>query len=106
MGASVGLIPSEVFNSEFWMINRFIIGYDQKIKNEQANIIKVAYNTAAFMNSKRKPKPLKHYIDKILNTKYNKISIEESQKRIAWAKEMDEKVSKIKRESEVEINGR
>lgn len=84
------------------MINRYVIGYDNKIKREQADIIKVAYNTAAFMNSKRKPKPLKYYIDRLFNSKANRISEEESEKRIAWAKEMDIKVAKLKRESEVE----
>lgn len=84
------------------MINRYVIGYEQQIKRDQADIIKIAYNTAAFMNSKRKPKSLKYYVDKILNPKAKKISEEESQNRIAWAKEMDIKIAKLKRESEVE----
>lgn len=73
------------------MVNRYVIGYREKLKRDQADIVKLAYQTAAFTNSKQRPRPLAYYLGKIMNT--NKKSKQKAFEDIAWAKEMDKKVA-------------
>jgi hypothetical protein len=77
------------------MINRFVIGYRERLKRDQADIVKLAYQTAAFTNSKSRPKSLSYYINKIMNS--DPEDKDESTRRIQWAKEMDKKVEEAKR---------
>lgn len=94
----MGLKPTEVYELELWEFNRYIIGYRSQLKRDEANIIKTAYNTAAFTNSKRKPKPLSYYLGKIFSNS-NDLSDQERKKRVEWAKEIDKKINKIKSET-------
>lgn len=48
-----------------WEYNNYLIGYRSVIREREELIIKLAYNTAAFINTKQKPKPLEYYIQKI-----------------------------------------
>jgi hypothetical protein len=73
-----------------WSFNRYVIGYREKLKRDQADIVKLAYQTAAFTNSKQRPRPLAYYLGKILNS--DKKSKQKALKDIEWAKEMDKKV--------------
>lgn len=82
------------------MINRFVIGYRERLKREQVDIVKLAYQTAAFTNSKSRPKSLSYYINKIMNS--DPENREDSKRRIEWAKEMDKKVEEAKRRKEAE----
>lgn len=82
------------------MINRFVVGYRERLKRQEVDIVKLAYQTAAFTNSKNKPKSLSYYINKIINS--DPEDKEESMKRIQWAKEMDKKVEEAKRRKEAE----
>ena len=70
---------------ELWQINAYIIGYREKVIYEQENIVKTAYNTAAFTNAK-KTRKLKYYLDKISKPcrekTYNMKSEEETLRRL------------------------
>lgn len=48
-----------------WEFNNYIIGYNDKLLRDQEYIVSVAYQTAAFNNSKHKPKKLDYYIQKL-----------------------------------------
>lgn len=50
-----------------WEFNNYIIGYNDKLLRDQEYIVSVAYQTAAFNNSKHKPKKLDYYIKKLRN---------------------------------------
>lgn len=42
-----------------------MLGYNEKLIRDQEYITTLAYQTAAFNNSKHKPKKLEYYLDKI-----------------------------------------
>ena len=48
-----------------WEFNNYIIGYNDKLLRDQEYILSTAYQTAAFNNSKHKPKKLEYYIEKL-----------------------------------------
>lgn len=48
-----------------WEFNNYVIGYNDKLLRDQEYIVSVAYQTAAFNNSKHKPKKLEYYIQKL-----------------------------------------
>ena len=48
-----------------WQFNNYILGYNEKLLRDQEYLITVAYQTAAFNNSKHKPKKLDYYIQKL-----------------------------------------
>lgn len=50
-----------------WEFNNYILGYNEKLLRDQEYLITVAYQTAAFNNSKHKPKKLDYYIQKLRN---------------------------------------
>ena len=51
---------------EYWEFNFYLKGYRERFYNEQVNIMKLAYNTGMLSReSKRKPKSLESYLDKI-----------------------------------------
>ena len=52
-----------------WEFNNYLIGYKDKLLRDQEYIVSLAYNTAAFNNSKKKPKPLRYYIEKLRRNK-------------------------------------
>lgn len=57
-----------------WEFNNYIIGYNDKLLRDQEYIVSVAYQTAAFNNSKHKPKKLDYYIQKLRSKVKGKIS--------------------------------
>lgn len=52
---------------ELWEFNNYMYGMRERRLYEQENIIRTAYMTAGFNNSKHKPKPLQYYIEKLRN---------------------------------------
>lgn len=70
---------------ELWEFNAFLEGYKYRIKEKEKTIIKVAYYTAAFNNSK-KTKKLSSYLDAIdkVECKTNK----KDNKKLDFAKRM------------------
>lgn len=51
-----------------WEFNNYVIGYNDKLLRDQEYIVSLAYQTAAFNNSKHKPKKLEYYINKLRNS--------------------------------------
>lgn len=103
LGASVGLTPTDIRQMHLWEFNNYVIGYKMVIKREQENIVTLAYQTAGFMNSKNKPKPLKHYLDKIRNAflgrpNNNTVDVEKS-------KEIQATIDRLMKEKEGTTNG-
>ena len=64
-GAKYELKPNEIMNMHLWEFNNYIMGYKGRLQREQENIVRLAYTTAGFVNSKKKPKPLQVYLEKI-----------------------------------------
>ena len=95
--------PAEVFDCEFWMINSYLIGYREKTKLEQADIVRLAYQTAAFNNSKTNPRSLTYYINQIMNVGRKK-DVSSDEESIRQAKEMDQRIEEEQRK-EVEEDG-
>lgn len=76
---------------ELWEFNNYQLGYKNYIKEKEKDIIKNAYYTAVFSNSK-KMKKLSYYLKQIDNSdKVNK----KNEKGIQFAREMDKKISEI-----------
>ena len=78
-----------------WEFNNYVIGYNDKLLRDQEYIVSVAYQAAAFNNSKHKPKPLKHYIDKLRSSvKHTKnkdvVDVEK-------AKDIERKIEELKK---------
>lgn len=48
-----------------WEFNHYVKGYEEVLVRNARDLVTVAYHTAAFTNSKKRPKSLKHYLDKI-----------------------------------------
>ena len=64
--------PSDIYDMHLWEFNNYMLGYNQKLLRDQEYIVSVAYQTAAFNNSKKKPKRLDYYIQRIRNSAKNK----------------------------------
>lgn len=83
-----------------WEFNNYVIGYDDKLLRDQEYIISVAYQAAAFNNSKRKPKKLEYYIMKLRNSiknknkNYDEVDVEKS-------KYIERKIQELKQKREV-----
>lgn len=86
-----------------WELNNYVIGYKQLIRREQENIVSQAYQTAAFTNSKKKPKPLKYYLEKIKSAfSGNKGKYEVDTEK---AKQIEDTIERLLKEKEVNSNG-
>lgn len=76
---------------ELWEFNNYQLGYRNHIKEKEKGIIKTAYYTAAFSNSK-KTKKLSSYLKRIDNC--DKANIKNKQ-GLEFAREMDKRISEI-----------
>lgn len=85
----MGLKPNEIKDLHLWEFNQYVLAYQEKIKEKEKNIIKMAYYTASFNRSK-KSKSLEHYLDKIDSTP-KEIKPRNSQK-LEYARKMHEKI--------------
>lgn len=77
-----------------WEFNNYMIGYNEKLIRDQEYITTLAYETAAFSNSKHKPKKLEYYLHKIRHKKdTGKVDIEKSHY-------IEEQIERLKRGGE------
>lgn len=72
-----------------WEFNRYALSYQKKIKIKEKNIIKLAYYTAFFNNSK-KSKSLKYYLKEIDDNVEFKPRDKE---KLEYARKMYEKIN-------------
>ncbi len=82
--------PAEIKELHLWEFNQYALAYQEKIKEKEKDIIKTAYFTAYFSNSK-KPKSLNHYIKEIDNS--NKKAKKRDDEKLKFAQEMFEKIN-------------
>lgn len=94
MGAEVGLKPDEIWDMELWEFNNYQLGYRNYIKQKEKDIVKTAYYTAVFVRSK-KNKKLSTYLKQIDSENNPKKA--KNKEKLKFAREMDEKISKINR---------
>lgn len=87
----VGLKPSELKEMYLWEFNQYVKAYQQKIKEKEKNIIKIAYYTAYFNNSK-KTKSLNYYIKEI--DKLSAVTKRRDNNKLRYAREMFNKINK------------
>lgn len=88
----MGLKPNEIKDLHLWEFNQYVLAYQEKIKEKEKNIIKMAYYTASFNRSK-KSKSLEHYLKEIdKSTITNK---HRDNKKLDFAKKMHEKINGI-----------
>lgn len=87
----VGLKPSELKEMYLWEFNQYVKAYQQKIKEKEKNIIKIAYYTAYFNNSK-KTKSLNYYIKEI--DKLSTVTKRRDNNKLRYAREMFNKINK------------
>ena len=81
--------PNEIKDLHLWEFNQYVLAYQEKIKEKEKNIIKMAYYTASFNRSK-KSKSLEHYLKEIdKSTVTNK---HRDNKKLDFAKKMHEKI--------------
>jgi hypothetical protein len=83
-----------------WEFNNYVIGYNQKLVRDQEYIVSVAYQTAAFNNSKHKPKKLEYYINKIRRSA-NKKHKDTSPVDVEKSKNIERQIEKLKKQKEV-----
>lgn len=82
--------PNEIKDLHLWEFNQYVLAYQEKIKEKEKNIIKMAYYTASFNRSK-KSKSLEHYLKEIdKSTVTNK---RRDNKKLDFAKKMHEKIN-------------
>ena len=82
--------PNEIKDLHLWEFNQYVLAYQEKIKEKEKNIIKMAYYTASFNRSK-KSKSLEHYLKEIdKSTVANK---HRDNKKLDFAKKMHEKIN-------------
>ena len=74
-----------------WEFNQYVLAYQDKIKEKEKDIIKVAYYTAYFNNTK-KSKSLNYYLKEIDNT--TKTNKKRNNDRLNFARRMYEKINK------------
>ena len=86
----------------FWELQNYIKGYNEIIYRNEEDMVKLAYQTAAFMNSKKKPKSLEYYIKKIRNSrqkfiyKKDKVDVDKSRSIEKIIQELKEKRKEVK----------
>lgn len=74
-----------------WEFNQYVLAYQEKVKEKEKDIIKVAYYTAYFNNSK-KSKSLNYYLKEIDNT--TKTNKKRDRFKLDFARKMYEKINK------------
>ena len=72
------------------------MGYKEKLLRDQEYIISLAYNTAAFNNSKKKPKALKYYIQKLRNAARTKTT-DKKPVDVEKSKQIEETIERLKK---------
>ena len=87
---------------EYWEFNFYLKGYRERFYNEQVNIMKLAYNTGMLSReSKRKPKSLESYLDKIdkkyHGNRYRDVPVDTEKSRKIY-----EEIQKLKEKEMVE----
>ena len=87
----IGLKPTEIKQLHLWEFNQYVLAYQEKIKEKEKNIIKIAYYMAYFNNTK-KTKSLNYYLKEIDKTiKTNK---KRDDDKLNFARKMYEKINK------------
>lgn len=76
------MTPNEVLNHEFWQINSYLRGCRERTIRNEEDILKLAYQTASFNNSKKKPKKLDYYIRQLRKMVSGGQSREELEKQL------------------------
>lgn len=87
-----GLKPSEIKDIHLWEFNQYIKAYQEKIREREKSIIKIAYYGAYFNNSK-KSKSLKYYMKEI-DKSTTQVTKRDNDK-LKFAKEMYNKINNI-----------
>lgn len=88
----VGLKPFELKEMYLWEFNQYIKAYQEKMKEKEKNIIKIAYYSAYFNNSK-KSKSLNYYIKEI--DKSSNKNKKRDKDKLRYASEMFNRINKI-----------
>lgn len=87
----IGLKPTEIKQLHLWEFNQYVLAYQEKIKEKEKDIIKIAYYMAYFNNAK-KTKSLNYYLKEIDKTiKTNK---KRDDDKLNFARKMYEKINK------------
>lgn len=89
----LGFKPFEIYELELCEYNLCVRGFQEKQKEKEKDIVKLAYYTAMFNNSK-KVKPLGSYLREIDRQSKGNQSKEQSKAGIEFAKKMAEKTRK------------
>ena len=83
--------PSELKEMNLWEFNQYVVAYQERLKEKEKNILKLAYYTAFFNNSK-KAKSLKYYIKEI--DKSTAETKKRDNNKLKHAREMFNKINK------------
>lgn len=73
-----------------WEFNQYALAYQEKLKEKEKNIIKIAYYTAYFNNSK-KSKSLNYYLKEIDKKTYQ--TRDRNNKKLDFARKMYDKIN-------------
>lgn len=84
--------PNEIKDMHLWEFNQYTKAYQEKIREREKSIIKIAYYSAYFNNSK-KSKSLNYYMKEIDKSASNQTKKRDNNK-LKFAKEMYEKINK------------
>lgn len=83
---------------ELWEFNLYIKGRAKAYKNKIKDIITNAYYISSFVWN-QKPKSLSYYLEKLED---RKVSREDTERKINFAREMSQKLETLERRKEVE----
>ena len=83
---------------ELWEFNLYIKGRAKAYKNKIKDIITNAYYISSFVWN-QKPKSLSYYLEKLED---RKVSREDTERKISFAREMSQKLEILERRKEVE----
>lgn len=83
--------PNELKEMHLWEFNQYVKAYQEKIKEREKSIIKIAYYSAYFNNSK-KSKSLNYYMKEIDKTSTETKKRDDN--KLKHAKEMYNKINK------------
>lgn len=83
---------------ELWEFNLYIKGRAKAYKNKIKDIITNAYYISSFVWN-QKPKSLSYYLEKLED---RKVSREDTERKISFARKMSQKLEVLERRKEVE----
>lgn len=83
---------------ELWEFNLYIKGRAKAYKNKIKDIITNAYYISSFVWN-QKPKSLSYYLEKLED---RKVSREDTERKISFARKMSQKLEALERRKEVE----